>query len=245
MLESEYMKGPIKYIVVTGATGGIGMCIVRKAIQNGYVVIATSHKKTGLMKIKKEFGKNNIITYQLNLENPRTFQNFTKFVKKIGSIQWLINAAGYIDMNESPHSSKYSEMRKTFLINTESTIILIYEMLPLIKGKGGVINISSTASIWGNSQYPIYSASKAALNVFSRSLAKSFEKTALQMLTICPGPTNTPMREKLAKDSINHQDPSIIGEAILQFILKKTDYKNGDVVIIRDGRESLYSSLTD
>ena len=65
------------------------------------------------------------------------------------------------------------------------------------------------------------------------------------MLTICPGPTNTPMREKLAKDSINHQDPSIIGEAILQFILKKTDYKNGDVVIIRDGRESLYSSLTD
>lgn len=233
-----------KYILVIGATGGIGSAIVKRAINAGFIVIATGTKKTNLEKLKNQFS-DAVITYQCDLTKPTSFKKFYTFTKTYThQIDWMIHAAGFIDTREFLSKPDDRIMRKTFLINIESIIKITYLFLPIIKKNGGVIMISSTAGIWGNPQYPAYSASKGALNTFTQSLARQIANTGKRSIAICPGPTRTSMRERIAKDSNKHQYPDTIADVTMNIVNDKTTYRNGDIIIIRDGVQTLHSRIT-
>lgn len=233
-----------KHILVIGATGGIGTAIVEQVIHAGFIVIATDIKKTNLVKLQKKFG-DAIITYQCDLTKPTSFKKFYIFTKTYAhQINWIIHAAGFIDTRELLSKPNDRLIRKTFLINIESIIKITYLFLPIIKKNGGVIMISSTAGIWGNPQYPVYSASKGALNTFTQSLARQIANTGKRSIAICPGPTRTSMRERIAKDSKKHQHPNAIADVIVNIMNSKTVYHNGDIIIIRDGIQTLHSRIT-
>lgn len=239
------MKNSIRYIVVTGATGGIGNAIIKQAIASGFTIIATGDNQERLTKLQKQFGKDVVITYKIDLSDLDAMSAFKRFVKKEthGKIEWLIHSAGFIDTREPVLRLNKQIIAKTFLINTESVIALTYLLLPLINNNGGTIFISSTASLWGNPQYPIYSASKAALNTFAQSIARHVAKGGQSSITICPGPTNTLLRERLAGDANKQQDPGVVASIVTKILNQESQYINGDIVAIRDGKEKLHSKL--
>lgn len=238
------MKLLRKYAVIIGATGDIGMSITESVINSGYFVIATGRQQKKLDRLKNKFGKENINTYVLNLENTNEYNKFFSHVKNnFKKIEWLINSAGFIDRKES--KLKYDEkiIKKTFLVNIESVIAITYLLLPIIKNGGGIVSISSTASLWGSSRYPIYSATKGALNIFAQSLAQNISKNKQSSIIICPGPTNTKMREKISRDAHKKQKPNIIGKIIKEILLKLGNYKNGDIILAQDSKVKIFSRL--
>lgn len=153
----------------------------------------------------------------------------------------LVCAHGYIDTETDLEQQSPLAIEKTFAINTLSIIYLTKTLLSRFTKGGGVIAISSSAGIDANGRTAAYSASKAALNNFIQGMARN--RSELSFIAICPGPTNTPMRERIAGDAATKQSPTLIAASVLRIISGETEYRSGDIVSIKDGVESLSSSI--
>lgn len=115
-------------------------------------------------------------------------------------VDWLIFAQGFIGEDD---------MQETFLVNTMFCIKQTEQYISHLKQ--GVIYISSTAALGSNDRFPIYAASKAAVNSYTKSMAKKYP--ALQFYALCPGPTDTKMWRDLELEG-NAQPPSAVADVV-------------------------------
>jgi len=237
-----------KTILVTGATSGIGRAITLSLARDNTTIIAIGRNKIRLQSLQRDISNQGGIchTYSIDFRKQvsvkRLYRNIKKRFKKI---HWIIYSAGTIGTDESMDHIKESTVKNIFAVNIFSILSMTSLFLSLVK-RGGFIHISSTAGIWGNGRKPIYSASKGALNAFGKSLAWYLsDKKDLSSIVICPGPTNTPMRQKTAGDADKHQSPVVIADVVKYIIDGKSKYKNGDVLIINKNKISVESRLTD
>ena len=233
-----------KIIVLTGGTSGIGKALASTLEEHGSKVIILARNRSRLLKMKKNKmgGKN--FTYRLDLAS---YVQISQAAKKILSehrrIDWLINCAGTINSAKKIEESSRQEITDTFNVNTLAPIYLIQKLLPSIKKNGGILNIVSTAGLEANGRFPLYSASKAGLISFSQAVNKRFlfdePRRNLRCLTICPGPTNTPMRDRIAGDARQHQEPSLVADYIVKIINSPTVYKGDKIIVIQKGKVRL------
>ena len=231
-----------KTIIITGAGSGIGQATAQVLAEAGATIIAVGKSKKHLDETQTAIIASGGVCFSfiVNLENLEEIIKFSKTIKKrFSTIDWLINSAGYIE-----HEEKLKDFSAMFRVNTLAVIYLTRLLSPLLKERGGVINISSIAGIWGSSDSPVYAVSKVALNFYSKVTAQNFTqvKSNLSCHTICPGRTNTPMRQKIAGDAKLYQDPEVIGRVIKKVITGKSQFKNGDMVIVKDGQAKLYEA---
>ena len=96
-----------------------------------------------------------------------------------------------------------------------------------------MISLSSTAGVQANGRLPSYSASKAAANALSQALARN--KPDYKFFSICPGPTNTPMRERTSHDAATKQSPMVVAGVVDELIADSTTYTSGDIIVVKDG----------
>lgn len=144
-------------------------------------------------------------------------------ITKQKDIDWLIFAHGMLDEEKG---------RDTFRVNTSACIELTQKVLPYLRR--GVIFISSTSGIKGNTRFPIYSASKAALNSYTETMARKHPE--LQFYAVCPAATNTKMWHSLGLEG-TPQEPIKVAKAVKEIIDGK--YKSGDIITVRDGKISV------
>jgi len=227
-----------KYAIILGAHGGIGFPITQTLLSLDYTVLGTELTESALPQYGDQF-----TSYVLDLTNAAGVEQFVSKAVSRGAIDILVNAAGFIDENEPSLDVSSATIEKTLAVNLGSVARITEAFLPHLAPDARIIHISSTAALWGNPQFPIYSASKAGLNTFCRSIAKQFAATEKGVYCVCPGPTNTSLRERIAHDASKHQDPTKIAEVVRGIIDRTSPYKNGDVIIVRDGKESLHQSL--
>ena len=121
-----------------------------------------------------------------------------------------------------------SEVLDTFDANIIGIILLTDRFLI---SSERFIFISSTAGIKGNAMFPVYAASKAALNIYSKSMALRY--TGKQFYSICPGPTDTKMWRSLGLRG-EAQAPSEIAKVVQRII--NSEFKSGDIITVRDGK---------
>lgn len=216
------MKAPTHSheILVTGASGGIGSAITEALQERGRHVIGTDRNDADMSSYE------DIKRFALNIAKERR-------------IDWVVYAHGFIDAETDLAKQSRESIMSTFEINTLSIIHLTQMLLPQIET--GIIFISSTAALSPNGHYAAYSASKAAVNAFSQALAKNRQE--LTCIAICPGPTNTAMRKKIARDAALSQPPEAVACTVADIICGKSNYKSGDIVVVKDGNDSLYREL--
>jgi NAD(P)-dependent dehydrogenase (short-subunit alcohol dehydrogenase family) len=179
----------MKTLLITGGSRGIGLATVKEFLNNKYKVIATS--TSGKVPLRNE----NLLAYQLNLENQNSIE---EFVKNLDSpkVDILINNAGVGDHSEESINTKI--LRKTLEINLVGLIDLTTKLLPFINKNGVIINVSSDygslSENWGN-EYPSYRISKAAVNMFTRNFYADNEvKTKnIKVYSFDPGWVRTDM----------------------------------------------------
>ncbi len=229
-----------KIIVVTGAGSGMGRATALELAKEGAIVIALGKSSKNIAEVAKtiRLGGGICRPFVVDLENYSKIANFSKKIRKdFKSIDWLINCAGFLES-----AGKIEDYLPVFKINSLAIIYLTELLHNSLNKNGGIVNISSIAGIWPSSIYPVYSASKAAVNTYSAITAKKFASSdkKLSCFNICPGRTNTKMRQKAAGDARLYQGPEIIARAINQMISGKSKFKNGDTIIIQKGRQRLY-----
>ena len=157
--------------------------------------------------------------FEIDFNSPENTEAVVKNLHKTyKNFDWIIHAAGTIHPQEPAHGQSLQEISKTLRVNAEAVVYTSEELLPFITKGGGIIFISSTAGIWGNKDFPIYSASKGGLNTYGMALARRLEGSGMSSIVIAPGPTNTPMRARIAADAMKEQSPAVVAEVIIQII---------------------------
>ena len=189
-----------KKILITGATGGIGNCLVEKFNSLESVIVATGTNENKLNNLKEKFPKINI--EQFKLDNHAEIENFiNKIDNKLGGLDVLINNAGITLDNLSIRLSE-DNWKKVLDINLTSTFLMckfaIKKMLKNKKGK--IVNITSIVGHTGNLGQANYAASKAGIVAFSKSLAIEYARKNININCVSPGFIKTEMTDKINEE---------------------------------------------
>lgn len=192
------------YIVVTGASRGLGLAICRQAIDEGYKVIAIARGQSDgintLMADKPE--RCHFIAADLSeLDNiPSLCQ---RIIKQFGRPYALINnaALGHDGVLATMPNAEIDNLMK---VNVQAPILLSKYLLRsmLLNRKGRIINISSIIARTGFNGLSVYAASKAALEGFSKSLAREVGKGGITVNCVAPGYMQTDMTGSLQGDKL-------------------------------------------
>ena len=189
-----------KKILITGATGGIGNCLVEKFYNFESKIVATGTNEEKLKNLKNKFPKINVERFKLD-EHNNIEQFIEKINKQLDGIDVLINNAGITLDNLSIRLTE-ENWKKVLDINLTSTFLMCkHTIKKMLKNKSGkIINITSIVGHTGNLGQANYSASKAGIVAFSKSLALEYAKKNININCVSPGFIKTEMT-----DSINDE----------------------------------------
>ena len=189
-----------KKVLITGATGGIGNCLVEKFINLGAIVAATGTNEQKLDILKKKFSS--VHVEKFNLDQHEKIESFIdKIHKKLDGIDILINNAGITLDNLSIRLSE-EHWKKVLDINLTSSFLMCkYAIKKMLKKKcGKIVNITSIVGHTGNLGQANYSASKAGIIAFSKSLAIEYAKKNININCVSPGFIKTEMTDKINEE---------------------------------------------
>lgn len=194
----------MKTTLITGISRGIGKALAQKFLDEGHSVIGTSI--TGIV----DFSHNNLTVYQLDLTLSQSIETCSKAIKNSNrQIDILINNAGALFDEDETHVI-IDKLRKTLEVNLIGTIYFTEHLISSINKNGHIVSVSSSAGSLGGKalteiefansshfpfHYPAYKISKAALNMYTRTLAARFinEKVPITVSSVHPGWVKTDM----------------------------------------------------
>lgn len=184
-----------KIVWITGASSGIGECLVYSFIKKGATVIASSNELSELERVKQNCGDfaGKVACVPFDLSDTSGIDKTVKEqVEKTGRIDYLLNIGG-ISQRATIEDTPMWLDRKIMEINYFGTIALTKAVLPyMIKQQSG--HILATSSISGRFGFPLrsaYSASKQALHGFFETLFIENKKYNIRSSVIIPGRVRT------------------------------------------------------
>ena len=189
-----------KKILITGATGGIGNCLVEKFDSFECKIIATGTNEEKLTKLKQRFPKINIEKFKLD-EHDKIEKFVENIHSKLNGLDILVNNAGITLDNLSIRLTE-ENWKKVLDINLTSTFLMCkYAIKKMLrKKKGKIINITSIVGHTGNLGQSNYAASKAGIIAFSKSLAIEYAKKNITLNCVSPGFIKTQMTDNISEN---------------------------------------------
>jgi short-subunit dehydrogenase len=218
-----------KNILVIGASSEIAQAIIKRLVNSNYTILTTTRSGGSA-------------TYTLDLEDNGSISSFEIEIDST-PLYCVLYCAGFIKTTETFElfTSEYAKTSER--VNFTAAARLLSKLTANVQEDGVIVALSSTAGIWGNPQFPIYASWKAALNTFLLSLHKQVIENKKYVFSICPGPTNTTMRQSTAGDATEHQNPSVIAEYVAGILENPRKYSDSTILVIRD--KNLYTLTQD
>ncbi len=195
----------VKNVLITGATGGIGLDLSESFYKKGYSVILLGRNNKKLKEVCNLISEK-ITYYQCDLRDEKEINSVsTKIINDIGTIDILVNNAGVTD--DSLFIRMGIEKWKAVIdTNLNANFILTNSIIkPMIKSRWGrIINITSIVCHTGNPGQSNYCASKAGIVGMSKSLAHEVAKRGITVNCISPGFIETKMTGVLSEEIKNN-----------------------------------------
>lgn len=194
-----------KCALITGATRGIGKQIAITLAKQGYNIALNYRKENEeLENTKKEIEKIGvqILAVKGDVANFEDCENFVKqVIERFGQIDVLVNNAG-ITKDMLLMRMKKEDFEQVIDTNLVGTFNVTKNVVPyMMKARSGrIINISSIVGISGNAGQTNYSASKAGIIGFTKSLAKEIASRNILVNAVAPGFIETNMTDVLKDD---------------------------------------------
>jgi 2-hydroxycyclohexanecarboxyl-CoA dehydrogenase len=190
--------------IVTGGASGIGRAISQRLAEEGCSVAVFDLNLAGARetsdKITKDGGRCQAFEVDIaNLESVRAGVSACEV--EFGPTDILVNNAGWDKI--VPFLQSDTELwKKVIDINLYGPLHMHFAVLPGMVDRrfGRVVNISSDAGRVGSSGEAVYSAAKGGIISFTKTIARELARSGIQVNTICPGPTDTPLFAAVAGD---------------------------------------------
>ena len=231
-------------VLITGASRGIGLSIAQSFSDEGFYVIGTSRSKFDL---ETALGTRDCSHIKLDVTDRDTIKEVYEQLKNENNLPGtLINNAG-ITKDQLFLRMKDEDWDDVINTNLSSVFNITKAFIkPMLKEKEGrIINISSVAGLMGNPGQVNYSASKAAIGGFTKSLAKELASRNITVNSIAPGFISSDMTDALNDDQkaeILKQipvqkfgDPKNIADLAIFLASEKARYITGQTISVDGG----------
>lgn len=170
-------------IFLTGASSGIGAALLSELTRRGARVAAVSRNSAAGASV----------TIQADLADAAARERaVTEALAHLGRIDILINNAG-VGMYATSWESPDATLRHMFEVNFFAAVDLAARLVPAMVARraGMVVNVASIASKVTLPWFPLYSASKSALEAYTRALRMELHPAGVQAMLVCPGYVKT------------------------------------------------------
>ncbi len=234
-----------KKIIISAAADGIGWSIAQACILNGALVYITDNNKEALDNISKhDLYKKQFFLDRVNTANDKEVENyFNKLKNKVDNIDALINNVGIAGPTGKLEELNINDWKKTIDININSHFYFTKFSIPFLKNnKGGsIINLSSTAGLFGFPYRSPYAASKWAVIGITKALAMELGEYNIRVNAICPGAVSGNRMERvieakaksldIKKDILQKDQESMVS---LKTFVDKKDIANMSVFLLSE-----------
>src|SRR5271155_5309506 len=190
------MVGNASTALITGGTSGIGHATAKKLAQLGIHVLVVARnadrgKKT-VDEIRAAGGEADFISS--DLRDAASAREVAKRAIALGNGQGdiLINNAGIYPFGPT-HEMTEEQFDRVFSVNVKAPYFLVAELAPLMakRGKGAIVNLSTMVADYGMPGMSLYSSSKAAINLLTKTWAAEYGPSGVRVNAVSPGPTRT------------------------------------------------------
>lgn len=174
---------------VTGASKGLGLTLIKKLLQNGYHVAATTRNTQALIEEVGEVSET-FLPLEVNLtDNDDVKTAIKKSMAHFGKIDVVVNNAGYGQIGTLEELTD-EEARANFEVNVFGTLNVIRNVMPYLRKQksGNIFNISSIGGLFaGFAGWGIYCATKFAVAGLTESLAEEAKAFGVNVTVVYPG----------------------------------------------------------
>jgi NAD(P)-dependent dehydrogenase (short-subunit alcohol dehydrogenase family) len=188
-----------KVAVITGGSSGIGLATAKRFVAEGAYVFITGRRQSELNVAVRDIGKN-VTDVQGDVSNLEDLDRLYSIIRQQKErIDILFANAG---LGEFARLGEISEAHfdQTFGVNVKGLLFTVQKAIPLFKDGGSIILNSSIAASKGVEGFSVYSASKAAVRSFARTLTVDLRYRKIRVNTISPGPIDTPALSDLMQN---------------------------------------------
>jgi len=245
-----------KIAIVTGASSEIGKGIVKRFVNEGAKVVLIARNLDELEKARKEIGHEEQTTSVICdvTEEAQTVQAINQIMDTYGKIDILVNNAGTINDPKHFHQMEDSEIKKILDVNLlgvfHMTKSVLNKMLDVKKGT--IINIGSISSERAipRVHLAVYSSTKAAISMFTKSIAVEYARKNIRCNCINPGIINSGMIKPYLDDPQARKileeksplarigEPEDVANAVLYLASDEANWVTGTILNIDGGKSA-------
>lgn len=240
----------MKTVLITGSSRGIGAAIARKLNDEYKIIINYNKSKDKAFALMEELRETNpnVIAIKANVSDESEVENmFSIAEKNFGHVDILINNAG-ISHFSLIQDIDFGTWKDVINTNLNSVFLNSKRAIPnmISKQYGVIINMSSIWGEIGASMETLYSASKGAINTFTKAMAKELAPSGIRVNAIAPGIVDTDMMRndfseselldlKKEVDTNRFAKPEEIAGLVSYLVSDEASYITGDIIHINGG----------
>ena len=252
------MKSYKKISLITGSSRGIGKAIALRLSERGDLVLLDYSKddigiKTVISELKQKNKQFNVFeTDVTNFDEVKTM--FNEIKRKYGKLDVLVNNAGIV-CDKTLHKMTPDQWHKVIDNDLNSIFYCTSEAVRLMRQNnyGKIVSISSVVGIMGNFGQSNYSAAKAGIIGFTKSIAAENGSKNISINAVCPGFIETSMTDKIPKVVLEEiikkipvgrlGKPEEVAELVEFLTSDRASYITGESIVIDGGLISRGFSL--
>ena len=189
-----------KVALVTGAAGGIGRAIALRLAEEGVGVAATDLDESAVREVAR-VAKGMVLAVRLDVTDEASIREAVEECERaLGPLHVLVNNAGW-DKVEPFVDSDVATWDRLIAVNLKGPLLCTRAVLDgmIARGRGRIVSTASDAGRVGSSGEAVYSAAKAGVIGFTKTLARELAKSGITVNAVCPGPTDTPLLSGIAE----------------------------------------------
>ena len=224
-------------IIITGGASGLGLELVKQALEKGLLVCNIDKDVEKMSKLDKTL-KGNYMGFCGDISDEEFITNTVNKIKNVGNIKVLINNAGE-PVFKLPLDYIKADIEKCFK-GLQGMIITSTQVLKAKEEKDvKIVNIMSSAALRGNKQESVYCATKWGERGYTESLKVAYKGTSVKVIGVYPGGINTNFY-KNSRDYVSEEkqdtfmNPSEVANTIMQNIFNTNNLTVADIIIERN-----------
>ena len=242
-----------KNYVISAGADGLGFAIANKIINSGGKVYLSDINKSKIDKInsnKKYYNK--IFAQHLDCTNPKDIKAYFNSLKNLKKIDGLINNIGIAGPTKYLQNISIDEWDNTIKTNLSSHFYYTKFAIPFLKKtkRASIINLSSTAGLFGYAQRSPYTSSKWAIIGLTKTLAVELGKFKIRVNAICPGAVNGDRMDrvinakaKLIKSTSKKVRKELESMVSLNTFVEKEDIASMALFLLSDASENVSGQI--